>query len=227
MYKIVHICIFLCACVVRMWYTSTPRRNNKWEQYDIKHKAKKQDQQIQSIILKNYVVPPAHAQRVFLRPQLTRIHWAVLLEKKNANQDHYRESTQIFKPHLHPPILLAAVRTLLPPASPPSVVIFVWLTRDGASWGWTRSKWHCHTLHAHVGVLIGFVSAGITHVVSHFLLKNRHRLRHCHHRHCHLRCRSLHPCALTEKEAAVRPPPVYQRQHHREHVYKSWQLGLI
>ena len=78
-----------------------------------------------------------------------------------------------------------------------------------------------------LGVLIGFMSAGRTHVVSHFLLKNRHRLCHCRHRHCHLRCRSLHPCALTKKEAAAQPPPVYQWQHHREHVYKSRQLGLI
>ncbi len=33
---------------------------------NIKHKTKKQDQQIRSIILENSVVPPAHAQRVFL-----------------------------------------------------------------------------------------------------------------------------------------------------------------
>jgi hypothetical protein len=36
-------------------------------------------------------------------------------------------------PHLRPPILLATVHTLLPPASTPPVVIFVWLTRNGAS----------------------------------------------------------------------------------------------
>jgi hypothetical protein len=32
---------------------------------------------------------------------------------------------------------------------------------------------------------------------------------------------------LAKKEASVPPPLVYQRQHHREHVYKSRQLGLI
>ena len=45
--------------------TSTPRRNNKWKRCDIKHRTKKQDQQIRSIILENSVVPPAHAQRVY------------------------------------------------------------------------------------------------------------------------------------------------------------------
>ena len=29
------------------------------------------------------------------------------------------------------------------------------------------------------------------------------------------------------KKEAAPPPPVNQRQHHREHVYKSRQLGLI
>ena len=56
-----------------MWYTSTPRRNNKWERCDIKHKTKKQDQQVRSIILKNSVVPPAHTQQVFLK--LTLYVW--------------------------------------------------------------------------------------------------------------------------------------------------------
>ncbi len=37
----------------------------------------------------------------------------------------------------------------------------------------------------------------------------------------------FNPRALTKKEAAALPPLVYQRQHHREHVYKSRQLGLI
>ena len=37
---------------------STPRRNNKWEQCDMKHKTKKQDQQIQSIILEISILQP-------------------------------------------------------------------------------------------------------------------------------------------------------------------------
>jgi len=41
------------------------------------------------------------------------------------------------------------------------------------------------------------------------------------HRRRHLRCRTLHPRALTKKEASAPPPLVYQREHHREHVYKS------
>ena len=49
----------MCVCD-----TSTPRRNNKWKRCD-KTQTKKKDQQIRSIILKNSVVPPAHAQRVF------------------------------------------------------------------------------------------------------------------------------------------------------------------
>ena len=32
---------------------------------------------------------------------------------------------RLLPPHLHPPIQLATIRTLLPPASTPSVVIFV------------------------------------------------------------------------------------------------------
>jgi hypothetical protein len=32
---------------------------------------------------------------------------------------------------------------------------------------------------------------------------------------------------LPKKEAAAAPPPVCQRQHQRENVYKSRQLGLI
>jgi hypothetical protein len=32
---------------------------------------------------------------------------------------------------------------------------------------------------------------------------------------------------LVKKEAAAAPPPAYQLPHHREHVYKSRQLGII
>jgi len=46
-------------------HCQTPWRNNKWERCDIKHKTKKQDQQIRSIILENSVIPPAHAQQVY------------------------------------------------------------------------------------------------------------------------------------------------------------------
>ena len=59
-----------------------------------------------------------------------------------------------------------------------------------------------------------------------FIAHRRHRHHRCH-RCRHLCCQMLHPCALTKKEAAAPPPLVYQRQHHREHVYKSRQLELI
>ena len=54
---------------------------------------------------------------------------------------------------------------------------------------------------------------------------------HCHcHRHCHrrrhLHCQLPHCRTLTKKEAAPPPPPVNQRQHHREHLYKSRLFNL-
>ena len=51
-----------------------------------------------------------------------------------------------------------------------------------------------------------------------------HHLCHCHR---HLHCRMHHPRALTKKEAVAPPPLVYQWQHHREHIYRSKQIGLI
>ena len=51
----------VCAYVI---YFNTTEKQRIWKRCDIKHRTKKQDQQIRSIILKNSVVPPAHAQRV-------------------------------------------------------------------------------------------------------------------------------------------------------------------
>jgi hypothetical protein len=58
--------LHLVKVLVLLYMISTPRRNNKWKRCDIKHRTKKKDQQIRSIILENYVVPPAHAQRVYM-----------------------------------------------------------------------------------------------------------------------------------------------------------------
>ena len=59
----------------------------------------------------------------------------------------------------------------------------------------------------------------------------RHRCHYCRSRcwwrHRHHRCQLPRLQPLTEKEAAALPPPAYQQQHHREHVYKSRQIGLI
>ena len=60
MYKIVHKCILRHACVsAYVIYFNTTEKQQR-ERCDIKHKTKKQDQQIRSIVLENSVVPPAH-----------------------------------------------------------------------------------------------------------------------------------------------------------------------
>jgi hypothetical protein len=51
------------------------------------------------------------------------------------------------------------------------------------------------------------------------LLGRHHHQSHYHDQtYCH---------QLPEKEATAAAPPAYQRQHQREKVYKSRQLGLI
>jgi hypothetical protein len=52
------------------------------------------------------------------------------------------------------------------------------------------------------------------------MLPGRHRL---HHHHYGQTCQR----SLPKKEATAAAPPVYQRQHQCEKVYKSRQLGLI
>jgi hypothetical protein len=88
--------MYISTCVyVRMWYFK--------KRCDIKHRTKIKDQQIRSIILKNSVVPPAHAQRVliilWLRDfMVTRLMplWMILDSTRNTWMIHLTRCKWLF-----------------------------------------------------------------------------------------------------------------------------------